>query len=271
MQLRNLIVDASRNGESWSLYPLAFGDGADLDLLQGLAADNGGESRRIYTDADAASQLTSFYDEIAAPILSDIKVKYSVDVESTRNEFATLFKGSELVVAGKIVDARGLEFVDVTISAKSASGPVTFESRFEVLPLDASEPALLYVEKIWAFLEIKDLLVESRKQQLAIANRANAAAADKAPPTNAAKEASIELALKYGFVTPYTSLIVVAESKTGEHMDGDADSNGRLAVDRAAGGSFADVGARADAASSARIVWSTVTMLVAMIVLTFSN
>ena len=55
---------------------------------------------------DAALQLENFYSEIVSPASSDVNFTYTSDlyqVENvTRTRFSRFFKGSEIVVAGKV-------------------------------------------------------------------------------------------------------------------------------------------------------------------------
>ena len=70
-----------------------------LILMQGLY-------RQIFVDTSASLQLQGFYDEVATPLLHNIDIQYAdnaIDVNSvTQTSFISYFKGTELVVAGKL-------------------------------------------------------------------------------------------------------------------------------------------------------------------------
>merc|ERR1711907_305934 len=94
-----------------------------------------------------------------------------------------------------------------TVSARSCGCSVMWQRRFN-LTAAAEEPALINAEKVWAFITIQELLLDARREQATIAS-------DATSRTNKAKERSIEMALQYQFVTPYTSIVTVAdESQT---------------------------------------------------------
>uniref|UniRef100_A0A7M4F7I4 Inter-alpha-trypsin inhibitor heavy chain H3 n=1 Tax=Crocodylus porosus TaxID=8502 RepID=A0A7M4F7I4_CROPO len=92
--------------EKYPLYNLGFGYGVDYNFLEKLALENKGLARRIYPDSDSAIQLQGFYDEVSNPMLSDVELNYPENSVSdlTNNNFKHFYDGSEIVVAGRIVD-----------------------------------------------------------------------------------------------------------------------------------------------------------------------
>uniref|UniRef100_A0A671Q4W8 Inter-alpha-trypsin inhibitor heavy chain family member 6 n=1 Tax=Sinocyclocheilus anshuiensis TaxID=1608454 RepID=A0A671Q4W8_9TELE len=191
-----------------SLFGLAFGDDADFPMLRRLALENRGVARMVYEDDDAAVQLKSFYDEVASPLLSDIQLSYLDDqvYDITRSLFPNYFQGSELVVTGRLKP--GVQDLKVTLTANDSKQKVKVENE---LPLgkavvNGTEPSLgcaqaldgipSFVHRLWAYFTIKELLLAKINtsdvfiQSLLV---------DKA--TN--------LSLKYNFVTPVTSLVVI--------------------------------------------------------------
>merc|ERR1719362_708326 len=90
----------ANNGETQiPIYTLAFGQDADFTLMKNIAGTTDARAKRIYEGSDAALQLEGFYQEIASPLLANIKFKYvgeSVDQESISNQDKSiLFKGTE--------------------------------------------------------------------------------------------------------------------------------------------------------------------------------
>ncbi|KAK5924158.1 hypothetical protein CgunFtcFv8_001058 [Champsocephalus gunnari] len=203
-----ILSNAKKALGSSSLFGLAFGDDADFLLLKRLALDNRGVARMVYEDADAALQLKGFYDEVASPLLSDIQLSYLDDqaFDITRSMFPNYFQGSELVVAGRVKP--GLKGFKVSMSATDSKQRIKMEN--EVLISHAkgngsadsvecsagSEGISTFVHRLWAYFTIKELLLAKLSATDAATQRI---LADKA--TN--------LSLKYNFVTPVTSLVVV--------------------------------------------------------------
>ncbi|XP_067382482.1 inter-alpha-trypsin inhibitor heavy chain H6 isoform X2 [Channa argus] len=191
-----------------SLFGLAFGDDADFLLLKRLALDNQGVARMVYEDADAALQLKGFYDEVASPLLSDIKLSYLDDqaYDITRSLFPNYFQGSELVVAGRVKP--GVKDLKVSMSATDLKHRIKLENNVLISHakgngtadfVDCSgsfEGISRFVHRLWAYFTIKELLL------------AKLNATDAASQRLLADKAS-NLSLKYNFVTPVTSLVVV--------------------------------------------------------------
>uniref|UniRef100_A0A674N3J1 Inter-alpha-trypsin inhibitor heavy chain family member 6 n=1 Tax=Takifugu rubripes TaxID=31033 RepID=A0A674N3J1_TAKRU len=184
-----ILTNARKALGSASLFGLAFGDDADFLLLKRLALDNRGVARMVYEDADAALQLKGFYDEVASPLLSDVQLSYLDDqaFDVTRSLFPNYFQGSELVVAGKRVKMENR----VLTSQTEGNGSV---DSLDCLANLEGIPNV--VHRLWAYFTIKELLqaklntTDPATQRLLV---------DKA--TN--------LSLRYNFVTPVTSLVVV--------------------------------------------------------------
>lgn len=203
-----ILNNAKKALGSTSLFGLAFGDDADLLLLKRLALENGGVARMVYEDADAALQLKGFYDEVASPLLSDIQLSYLDDqaFDVTRSLFPNYFQGSELVVAGRVKP--GVHDLKVSMSATDLKEEVKLEndvdvsqekgneSRGSVDCLEDWERISSVVHRLWAYFTIKELSV-------AKLNTTDPAA------QKLLTEKATNLSLKYNFVTPFTSLVVV--------------------------------------------------------------
>ncbi|XP_030227028.1 inter-alpha-trypsin inhibitor heavy chain H5 isoform X1 [Gadus morhua] len=191
---------------SASLFGLAFGDDADLPLLRRLALENRGVARMVYEDADAALQLKGFYDEVASPLLSDVQLSYLDDraFDVSRSLFPHYFQGSELVVAGRLRPGPG--GLKVSLSAVGAERAVKVERAAAAAhgaegngvagSVGGRAGISSFVRRLWAYLTIKELL------------QAKLNATDQATQRLLTDKAT-KLSLKYNFVTPVTSLVVV--------------------------------------------------------------
>nr|XP_015198781.1 PREDICTED: inter-alpha-trypsin inhibitor heavy chain H6-like isoform X1 [Lepisosteus oculatus] len=187
-----------------SLFGLAFGNDADYPLMRRLSMENRGVARMIYEDADATLQLKGFYDEVASPLLFDIQLNYLDNhvYDVTRALFPNFFQGSELVVAGRIKP--GVKDLKVKVNAMDSEKQLTVENDVTV-PSSGNAtfgcPGDLqgisgFVRRLWAYFTIKDLL------QAKLNNT------DPATQRILTEKAT-NLSLKYNFVSPVTSLVVV--------------------------------------------------------------
>ncbi|XP_075041036.1 inter-alpha-trypsin inhibitor heavy chain H6 isoform X2 [Mixophyes fleayi] len=188
-----------------SLFCLAFGEDADYNLMRRLSLENRGIARRIYEYSDATLQLKGFYDEIASPLLFDIELAYREEAVQnvTQTLFPNFFEGSELVVAGKLKP--GTKNLQVRMTAHDQKEKLSLDNDIH-LEDNATQSNFgcsgnvdeiqWFVQRLWAYFTIQDLLQARIKANDTIARKI-------------LTEKATNLSLKYNFVTPVTSLIVV--------------------------------------------------------------
>eukprot|EP00164_Ancoracysta_twista_P000810 GFYU01001069.1.p1 GENE.GFYU01001069.1~~GFYU01001069.1.p1 ORF type:complete len:971 (-),score=343.10 GFYU01001069.1:157-3069(-) len=257
----------TRVNRRYSVFTLGFGWDLDYTLLRSLAVENDGFDRRILPeDPHAEDQMTKFYGELSTPLLKDITVSYSVPTDIgasvervSRSQFAYLFKGSEIVVAGKIVLTGAVETVSlaVAVTATGVDGVLSLASIVKPgsnipnvsgvdfgFPVDDSvkthnaAQSAVEPQRLWAYLTIHDLM----QRVYAEANAANVtvAASDAHKATTATQVLVQSMSLEYGFVSPYTALIIDSQCVSAESVDegnsGNVAFNGGL---RGGGASFA--------------------------------
>lgn len=151
------------NGNRFTLFTLGFGGDVDFSFLQKVSLQNRGFARRIYAGADADLQLQGFYSEVSTPLLSDIKIRYlddSVIGEMvTGTDFPAYFRGSEIVVAGKLKDSANN--LALKVSGGSSRGYMSLDMSVKVpkLERESYRTALSnFTERLWAYMTIKKLL-----------------------------------------------------------------------------------------------------------------
>lgn len=264
------------------IYGLAFGRGADFALIKSISVKSGAYARKIFEGSDAALQLEDFYLELANPLLSNVRFRYVgepfVNSSMTKTSFKTYFKGSEYVIAGKISDG-GLENgeAELIVAGEGDAGPyekkfnlcflrpapIPAESQSESVPFvpnghpDCIFPPIIprpepeeersdaqnFIERLWAFLTIKNLLDDKilvrgddeNGDVIDDVSTATDETSDEAaassyttridtgePRKKSRKERAMELALRYNFVTKLTSLVVTQPSS---RIDDDAMSD----------------------------------------------
>uniref|UniRef100_A0A161MIB0 Inter-alpha-trypsin inhibitor heavy chain h4-like protein n=1 Tax=Triatoma infestans TaxID=30076 RepID=A0A161MIB0_TRIIF len=211
------------------IYSLGFGYGADMNFLKKLSQENGAFGKKIYEASDAALQLRNFYKLISSPLLSNVTFTYipsQVDSNSvTKKDFRSLSDGSELIVAGKLLLNDGELETDIHSIASNGTTSCTVQG--SKIPVDKTEVGDTVVpvedkkvygslERLWAYLTVKQLLDQ---QDLLDEDT-------KGNESSKLKEAALNLALKYKFVTPLTSLIVVKPNETDAITEFEEDSSG---------------------------------------------
>merc|ERR1712130_567141 len=206
-------VAAANSDTELPIFSVAFGSGADFDLLKeiSLAADS--FAKRVYEGSDAALQLENFYAEISSPVVTNLKFDYVgglVDNSSLSNgEVRTLFKGDQYVVVGKLLseasgtftvrvtgDKTGAKYLDDIVIDPCLRQPKIVEDssspsvvdHFDCIrpvPNVKKSKAQEFLQSLHAFLNIQQLLKKDKKGE------------------------ALTLALENHFVTPVTSLVVV--------------------------------------------------------------
>ncbi|XP_009458921.1 PREDICTED: inter-alpha-trypsin inhibitor heavy chain H4 [Nipponia nippon] len=191
-------IQKAVNGK-YALFCLGFGFDVSYKFLEKMALSNGGIARRIYENADASLQLQGFYQEVATPILMRIEMQYPENaVEGlTKNNFKLFFEGSEIIVSGKI--SNELDLLPVEIKAQSHGSDLTLKEEANVKEKEQVFQNQSYIfgnfiERLWAYLTIQQLLEKSISAQ------------EEDQKTLEAQ--ALELSLQYSFVTPLTSMVV---------------------------------------------------------------
>ncbi|XP_078104716.1 inter-alpha-trypsin inhibitor heavy chain H3-like isoform X2 [Sander vitreus] len=187
--------------DKFPLYCLGFGYDVNFEFLDKMSLQNNGVARRIYEDSDADLQLKGFYEEVATPLLTDVKMIYNGGTNLTQTNFSQYYNGSEIVVAGQITD-NDIETFTPQVVAISRDRRVTFSETNATVEYTGTDFDS-HIQRVWAYLTVKQLL----EKELLFSG---------AEKENVKKEA-LELSLKYSFVTPLTSMVVT--KPLGENTD----------------------------------------------------
>ncbi|KAF6312956.1 inter-alpha-trypsin inhibitor heavy chain 3 [Rhinolophus ferrumequinum] len=197
-------------GGKFPLYNLGFGNNLNYNFLESMALENHGFARRIYEDSDANLQLQGFYEEVANPLLTGVEVEYPENaiLDLTQNTYKHFYDGSEIVVAGRLVDEEMNNF-KADVKGHGAVNDLTFTEEVDMKEMEKAlkEQDYIfgnYIERLWAYLTIEQLL-EKRK---------NAQGDEKENLTAQA----LDLSLKYHFVTPLTSMVVTKPEDNKNQM-----------------------------------------------------
>jgi len=209
-------VKSANTGAEFPVFTIAFGEDADFNLVKDIAAENDGAAKRIYEGSDAALQLENFYAEISSPLLSNLRLQYVgglVDTASlSETEAKTLFRGREVIVAGKLFTASmDADRLGIKINADGKGGK--FHKHFDIclrdnkIPVPSPLPACLkpreypkseaqnFLKNLHAFLNIKQLLKKSKLTS-------------NETEQSALEMEATKLALETNLVTEVTSLVV---------------------------------------------------------------
>jgi Ca-activated chloride channel family protein len=188
--LRNL---QKANDRRARIFVFGVGDDVNTELLDRIAADHRGASVYIGQTEDLEVALSSFYEKISSPLLSDLAIEFK-GMETSQvypRVLPDLFKGSQLVLVGKY---HGDGPVTVVLTGKAGREAKRFVLERRVL---AGNDRSSFLPRLWATRRIGYLLEEIRLQGR------NQELADEVR----------RLGLKYGIVTPFTSFLVTERER----------------------------------------------------------
>ncbi|XP_021526282.2 inter-alpha-trypsin inhibitor heavy chain H5 isoform X1 [Aotus nancymaae] len=189
------------------IFTIGIGNDVDFRLLEKLSLENCGLTRRVHEEEDAGSQLIGFYDEIRTPLLSDIRVDYppSSVVQATKTLFPNYFNGSEIIIAGKLVD-RKLDHLHVEVTASNSKKFIILKTDVPVGPQKVGKDVLgsprpegdgegdaNHIERLWSYLTTKELLSSWLQS-------------DDGLEKEQLRQQAQALAMSYRFLTPFTSM-----------------------------------------------------------------
>jgi Ca-activated chloride channel family protein len=188
--LRNLQKGNERRSR---IFVFGVGDDVNTELLDRIASDHRGVSTYVAETEDLEVALSSFYEKISSPVLSDLALEFQ-GIETSQvfpRALPDLFKGSQLVLVGKYTG-------DGPVSAvlKGRAGREAKRFVLERQALTGSDK-FSFLPRLWATRRVGYLLEEIRLRG------ENKELADEIR----------RLGLKYGIVTPYTSFLVTERER----------------------------------------------------------
>jgi Ca-activated chloride channel family protein len=172
-----------------------FGVGYDVNtkLLNELAENHHGTAQYVEPSENLETALSSFYQKIKSPVLSDVKIEYNgIQVKDVYpREVKDIFAGNQVILIGKYKDG-GKATVNLTGKINGVTKAYSFPLNFEK---DASGHS--YLPRLWAMRRIGHLT-------------------DVAQQTSDNREMVDEivaLSKKYGIISQYTSFLVTDPSE----------------------------------------------------------
>jgi Ca-activated chloride channel family protein len=173
------------------LFSFGVGDDVDTILLDSLAEENHGASAYVRPGENIEETVSAFYNKVQAPVLTDLELDFGNVLVSDvyPDPLPDLFAGSQLVVVGRYRDGNNGEIV--------LSGLVNGQTR-EFVYEDQTfrrSGGDEFIPRLWATRKIGYLLNQIRLHG-----------------ENAEwVEAIVNLSVRYGIVTPYTSYLITED------------------------------------------------------------
>jgi len=174
--------------EDTRLFAFGIGDEVNTILLDTLAQDNRGTTNYVRPGQNIETEVSDFYAKISTPLLADLTLDFGdIMVEDTYPyPLPDLFVGSQLVLVGRYRHGGDTE---VTLS-----GEVNGEThRFSYGDVNFREKGgESFIARLWATRRVGYLLGQIRLHG----------------EDDELVDEIVDLAVKYGIMTPYTSFLV---------------------------------------------------------------
>ena len=174
---------------STRMFVFGVGDDVNTVLLDTLAQENRGVSQYVRPDEDVAAAVSSFYEKVSTPVLTDIELDFG-DIEVTDvypQPLPDLFAGTQLVVVGRY-EGEGTVTLRLTGTVNGREQTLSYDG--QEFPRRATEMGFL--PRLWATRKIGYLLSQIRLHG----------------SDEELVDEIVDLSLRYGVMTPYTSFLV---------------------------------------------------------------
>jgi Ca-activated chloride channel family protein len=198
-EIDQILADVSSAApQSIRLFAFGVGDDVNTVLLETLAQQNRGATGYVRPDERIDEEVSAFYARIKTPILTDLEL--NVDDVVLEDVYPLplpdLFAGSQLIVAGRFRSLRHADLSRITLSGQVDGQRRRFVYRGAFRHAssdDAGQPfTCSSIPRIWATRKIGHLLTQIRLH------------GEKREWVDAV----VNLSIRYGIVTPYTSFLV---------------------------------------------------------------
>jgi Ca-activated chloride channel family protein len=181
---------AGANADKARLFVFGVGYDVNTQLLDKLADDNHGAPDYVSPKENIEIKVSSFYQKVANPVLSDLKLEIvglkTVDVYP--KALPDLFRGSQLMVLGRF-QGGGQKAIKLSGMVAGKPREFVYETNFE----EKAESGFL--PRLWATRKVAYLLDEIRLRGK------NQELVDEV----------VKLGKQYGIMTPYTSFLVLED------------------------------------------------------------
>ncbi|MBK9153832.1 MAG: VWA domain-containing protein [Chloracidobacterium sp.] len=180
------------------IFPFGFGYDVNTLLLDKLGSDNSGISDYVQPKEDLEVKVSNFFERVSSPVLSDIEIdlgRIDADLVYPRKP-GDLFKGMQITMIGRYRNSADLDDAVIRLTGSVGGQSKTFRYPGLSIPIRAAENEFL--PRLWASRRVGWLVEQVRING----------------ESKELKDEIIELGLRFGLVTPYTSYLATDGSVT---------------------------------------------------------
>ena len=191
------IVENSRRSRVEGVRLFTFGVGYDVntELLDKLAAENGGVAEYVEPREDLEVKVSNFFTKINHPVLTNLALDMGgveADLVYPR-ELPDIFRGGQVTLVGRYRNAADLRGVNLRLTGRTGSRERTFVYESLSFPLDEGRHDFL--PRLWATRRVGWLMEQVRTNGEA----------------QELRDEIVDLGTRYGIVTPYTSYLALED------------------------------------------------------------
>ena len=179
---------AEANGNDVRIFTFGVGYDVNTRLLDGLSAGTGAFADYISPDENIEERVSTFYEKVRYPVLTDLDVKLSgVDAYAfAPGRLPDLYRGGQLILTGRYRTPG-----EATLTLRGVLGGERVEKRY-TFDFPEVERGRDFTARLWATRRVGGLLDEIRLHG----------------ENDELRDEVIALAKEHGLVTPYTSYLV---------------------------------------------------------------
>ena len=182
------------NRDNIRIFTFGIGEEINTHLLDKITEESRAYRSYILPEEDIAMKISNFYTKISAPVLTDLYIENSKNVELFDiypKQIPDIFKGSSLMVFGKY---KGRGEAKITLSGKVNGVKKTYTRVFD---FSKNKTNYDFIPPLWATRSVGYLLDQIRLH-----------GEDKELVSEV-----VRLAKEYGIITPYTSYLIMEEEE----------------------------------------------------------
>jgi Ca-activated chloride channel family protein len=202
---------AGGNADKARLFAFGVGYDVNTQLLDKLAEENRGSPDYVSPKENIEIKVSSFYQKVANPVLSDLKLEIvglkTVDVYP--KAMPDLFRGTQLMVLGRF-QGGGQKAIKLSGTVAGKPREFVYETNFAETAENSFLPRLWAVRKV-AYV-LNEIRLRGRNQELV--------------------DEVVKLGKQYGIMTPYTSFLVIEDGARPELAQRMAQAGGKFGGER---------------------------------------
>lgn len=189
---------ATKNATNTRIFTFGVGFDVNTHLLDKLAEATKAAREYITPGENIEVKVSNFYDKIAYPVLSDVKLEVSgLEIyDRYPKNLSDMFRGSQMVLFGRY-KGDGQKLITLTGTVNGESRKFEYEATFA-----ANNETTDFIPRLWATSKVGYLMDEIRLRG----------------ENKEVKEEIIKLAKEYGILTPYTSWLVLEDIKRNPRL-----------------------------------------------------